>query len=154
ADLIDAKLEKGGLVYSDSGLTRYLTTIGMAVVGDQPAPEHITWRFRALRDSVPNAFALPNGSIYVHSGLLALLENEDELASVLAHEATHVLARHGYLSYRSYRKKALASTVLGSVATGSGGVTGAVAAVIAGTTQTILASTISGYSRELEADAD
>jgi beta-barrel assembly-enhancing protease len=154
ADFIDAKLEKDGLVYSDDGLTRYLTTVGMAVIGDQPVPEHVTWRFRALRDSVPNAFALPNGSIYVHVGLLALLENEDQLASVLAHEATHVLARHGYLSYRSYRKKSLASTILGSAATGSSGATGVVASVIAGATQAILANTIAGYSRELEADAD
>ena len=37
ADLIDTKLEKDGLVYSDRGLTQYLTTVGMAVVGDQPA---------------------------------------------------------------------------------------------------------------------
>jgi predicted Zn-dependent protease len=154
ADAIDAKLDKDGLVYSDTGLTQYLTTVGMAEVGDQPAPEHVTWRFRALRDSIPNAFALPNGSIYVHSGLLALLENEDQLASVLAHEATHVIAHHGYLSYRSYRKKAAASTIIGSVAVGSSGVSGAVASVIAGTTQTILASTVAGYSRELEADAD
>ena len=154
ADAIDAKLDKDGLVYSDTGLTQYLTTVGMAVVGDQPAPEHVTWRFRALRDSIPNAFALPNGSIYVHSGLLALLENEDQLASVLAHEATHVIAHHGYLSYRSYRKKAAASTIIGSVAVGSSGVSGAVASVIAGMTQTILASTVAGYSRELEADAD
>jgi len=155
ADLIDAKLEKDGLVYSDTGLTQYLTTVGMAVAGDQPAPEHVTWRFRALRDSVPNAFALPNGSIYVHSGLLALLENEDQLASVLAHEATHVLAHHGYLSYRSYRKKAAASTIIGTVGGGgSNSMAGAVASAIAGMTQTILASTVAGYSRELETDAD
>ena len=47
-----------------------------------------------------NAFALPNGSIYVFSGLLARAENDDQLAGVLAHEATHVTNRHAYIFNR------------------------------------------------------
>jgi len=50
-----------------------------------------------LRDPEPNAFALPNGSIYVTTGLLALLDNESQLAAIIAHELTHVMRRHTYM---------------------------------------------------------
>ena len=100
------------------------------------------WQFHVLRDPIPNAFALANGSIYVNTGLLAVLENEAQLASVLAHEETHVLNRHAYLENRSYRKKALAANILSGVA-----VVGVVAPAI-------LLSTVYGYSRELEKEAD
>ena len=73
-----------------------------------------------LRDPIPNAFALANGSIYVNSGLLAVLENEAQLASVIAHEQTHVLNRHPYLENRSYRKKSVAANILAGVG-GAGG---------------------------------
>jgi predicted Zn-dependent protease len=48
-----------------------------------------------LRSTVPNAFALPGGRIYVLSGLLAISQNPDELAGVLAHELGHVARRDG-----------------------------------------------------------
>ena len=70
----------------------------MATVGEKLLPpgstsERVTWRFRVMNEPLPNAFALANGSIYVTTGLLSLLENEAQLASVLAHEETHVLNR-------------------------------------------------------------
>jgi predicted Zn-dependent protease len=52
-----------------------------------------------------NAFAFPHGSIYVHTGLLARMENEDQLATVLGHEMTHVENRHMLRQQRSARNK-------------------------------------------------
>ena len=75
-------------------------------------PENVLWRFRAIRDLEINAFALPNGSIYVTTGLLSRMENEAQLAGVLAHEVTHVTNRHTYLEYRSARKKMVAIDVM------------------------------------------
>jgi predicted Zn-dependent protease len=122
-----------------------------------PAPDVVEWQFFVLRDPVPNAFALANGSIYVHTGLLALLENEAQLASVLAHEETHVLNRHGYLENRSYRKKMVAANILegaasiGSVAGGEGG---AIAELMGIAAPSVLMASVNGYSRDLEREAD
>jgi beta-barrel assembly-enhancing protease len=54
-----------------------------------------------------NAFAYPTGAIYVHSGLLARLQNEAQLATVLAHEIAHILHRHAIRHLRQERNKDL-----------------------------------------------
>lgn len=54
----------------------------------------LSYRFSIVERKEPNAFALPGGPIYVTTGLLDLVESDDELASVLAHEVGHVVARH------------------------------------------------------------
>ena len=54
-----------------------------------------------------NAFAYPTGAIYVHSGLLARLENEAQLATVLAHEISHIVQRHAIRHLREERNKDL-----------------------------------------------
>ena len=109
---LDKQLQEKGLVYNDLDTTKYITKVGQAVLPGGPEYQNVHWQFFILRDAIPNAFALPNGSIYVHTGLLAILENEAQLAGVLAHEETHVMNRHGYLENRSYRKKAAAGIIL------------------------------------------
>lgn len=52
------------------------------------------WEVAVFRDATPNAFALPGGKIGVNSGIFAVATNQDQLATVLAHEVAHVLARH------------------------------------------------------------
>ena len=154
---LDRYMDEKGMVYSDPALTEYITALGDDLLPPGPDPEHVIWRFHVLRDPIPNAFALANGSIYVNTGLLALLENEAQLASVLAHEETHVLNRHPYLENRSYRKKSLAANILAGVGAAGGGVggIGGAAAVLMGTlVPAIVESTIYGYSRELEKEAD
>jgi len=154
---LDRQIAHRGLIYDDSGLTDYLTAVGGDVLPPGPDPVNVKWQFHVLRDPIPNAFALPNGSIYVHSGLLALLENEAQLASVLAHEESHVIYRHPYLGNRSYRKKALAENILSGVAVAggaAGGIGGAAGALLGTLAPAILDSSIYGYSRELEKQAD
>jgi predicted Zn-dependent protease len=155
-DLLDRKLERDGLVYLDARLDEYLARVGRAVTPAGPVPERVAWRFRAIRDPLPNAFALANGSIYVHTGLLGLLDNEAQLASVLAHEVTHVLERHSYVSYRSYRKKmALISAIqIGTSWAPMGEVWGASLQAVGAIVPVVLAATVQGYSRELERQAD
>ena len=81
-----------GLV-PDEALQRYVQAIGADLAARSQRP-NLPWRFRVVDDPTPNAFALPGGFIYVTRGLLALMENEAELASVLGHEIGHVTARH------------------------------------------------------------
>ena len=108
------------------------------------------WRFRILRDAQPNAFALPNGTIYVHSGLLAMLQNEAQLAGILGHEVTHVVNRHSYLENRSARKKMATANIFAAV----GGAAGGGGSVLSALIPSLIVSTIYGYSRELEHEAD
>jgi predicted Zn-dependent protease len=154
---LDRYMDDKGMVYSDPQLTEYLTALGNDLQPPGPDPEHVVWRFHVLRDPIPNAFALANGSIYVNTGLLALLENEAQLASVIAHEETHVLNRHPYLENRSYRKKSVAANVLagvGAAGGGVGGIGGAASILMGALAPAIVESTIYGYSRELEKEAD
>lgn len=56
--------------------------------------ERFAWQLMLIRDRTVNAFALPGGYLGVHLGLLAVVGNRDELASVLGHELSHVTQRH------------------------------------------------------------
>jgi len=147
---LDKKFEQSGLVYEEKALAAYLDEVGRSLLGPADLQlEHVRWRFRALRSPAVNAFAMPNGSIYVHTGLLARLENEAQLAGVLAHEIIHVRNRHSYLEYRSARKKSVAIHVIGAVEeafTGLGVVT-----IASGV---FLQLSMFGYSREMEKEAD
>ena len=77
----------------DPEVTAYLDTLGDKLVNAVPGAE---WRFQffAMRDPTINAFALPGGFVGVNTGLINIADNESELASVLAHEITHVTQHH------------------------------------------------------------
>src|ERR1044071_8984046 len=89
-------------LYGDANLARYVTEVGNRVLAtshlrrsgadEQVRATPVT--FTVLDSPVINAMALPGGFIYVTRGMLAHLNNEDQLATVLAHEIGHVAARH------------------------------------------------------------
>jgi beta-barrel assembly-enhancing protease len=146
----DKRFEEQGLVYREPQLSAFVDRVGRSLLKPEDQLENVEWRFRVMRDPVVNAFAMPNGSIYVNTGLLALMENEAQLAGVLAHEIIHVRDRHSYRSYRSYRKKSLAINLL-SIAGSYTNTAGWGASLAA---QFILSLSITGYSREFEKEAD
>ena len=147
---LDKKFEEQGLVYREPQLNAYVARLGRSLLKPENQLENVVWQFRVFRDPAVNAFALPNGSIYVNTGLMARMESEAQLAGVLAHEIIHVLNRHSYLSYRSYRKKALTINLIGIAGayTGLGGWGASLAA------QFMLNLSVIGYSREREKEAD
>jgi Zn-dependent protease with chaperone function len=160
ANAVDAQYEKKGLVLHDPGLQAYVDSVGKRILGDRPTIDKVSYRFMVLRDPMINAFALPNGSVYVTTGLLALLENEAQLAGVLGHETAHVYERHPYLEYRSVRKKATAINILaiaGSwapIGPNTVGVLGAAIYAGAQVSSIVLVESVYGYSREMESQAD
>lgn len=79
-------------VLRDPGLTRYVNLVGSAVASVDPRPG-IAYRFAVLDTDEVNAFAAPGGYVFVTRGAIALMEDEAELAGVLAHEVGHVDAR-------------------------------------------------------------
>jgi predicted Zn-dependent protease len=155
ADLLDTRFERDGLVLVDESANAYLRRVGQSLIPRDLQLERVSWKFRALRDPQPNAFALPNGSIYVTTGLLTLIDNESQLAAIIAHELTHVMRRHTYVHNRSNRKKFLSMNVMAAIgAFAPGGVVGAVITIVTTVAPFIMMATIYGYSRDLEREAD
>lgn len=87
-------LAQYGGEYIKPGLNDYVLDVGLRLAAASKM-RHLSWRFTILNSPVVNAFALPGGYVYVTRGLLALANNEAELAGVLAHEIGHVNAKHG-----------------------------------------------------------
>ncbi len=80
-------------LYEDPELQQYVQELGSRIAAQSERPD-LPWTFRVIDDPVVNAFALPGGFIYVTRGILAHLNSEAELVTVLGHEIGHVTARH------------------------------------------------------------
>ena len=78
---------------ADPEVVDYLNGIGRRIAGGLDG-SYFDYRFTVVRDPRINAFAVPGGYVYVHSGLIANAKSDDEVASVLAHEIGHVHAHH------------------------------------------------------------
>jgi len=143
-------IDRSGILHRDEELEAYLNVIAKKL---QP-PEvftHIPFKILVIKNHFLNAFAYPNGAVYIHTGILATMDNEAQLATLLAHEMTHATHRHLVKQFRDIKNKtAFLSTVV--VTTGGlGGGIGDLTALL-GTIGTLGA--VSGYSRELETEAD
>jgi predicted Zn-dependent protease len=135
--------EFGG-VYDDPDLQAYVTSLGRLLAQTSELPT-LDWHFTVLDSPIVNAFALPGGYVYVTRGLLALADNEAELAGVLAHEIGHVTARHSAERH--------GQSVLGSAAAlGVGVLLGSQAAAQA--TSSVAQVAVLSYSRDQEFEAD
>ncbi len=75
-------------------LEAYVAEIGARLAAEVDGRDGVAFEFHVVEMEAPNAFALPGGYVYVSRGLLALLNDEDELANVLGHEVAHVTSRH------------------------------------------------------------
>jgi predicted Zn-dependent protease len=144
-------LERHGHVHTDASLRDYVEGVGRRLVPADFADDRLRFRFHVMRSPEPNAFALPNGSIYVTLGLLSLLENEAQLASVLAHEVTHAARYHYFRFDRQYRAKSMAMNLFSVGFLAVGGWGGLLASLGA---EALYVGTIFGYSRDLEEEAD
>jgi len=138
----------------DPAIVDYVNRVGQKIVAELPSPP-FNYHFYVIRQDVYNAFAGPAGHIFINSGLLEGMGNENELAGILAHEISHVACRHISEMVESSKKTALLT--LAGIATGIFlGVGGAATAASAVTVSSIAAgASISlAYSRENEMEAD
>jgi len=110
ADELDRELDSKGMLLETPALVSYLQSVGQPLVPKEAA-QRVRFRFHVLRSPVSNAFALPNGSIYLTVGLLAHLDNEAELAQVMGHEISHVVLRHGIKSYETNRSRIITAHI-------------------------------------------
>ncbi|WP_363318588.1 M48 family metalloprotease [Hydrogenophaga sp.] len=124
--------------------------------GDVPPElaERMAWELMISRERTVNAFALPGGYLGVNLGLLAVTERPEEVASVLAHELSHVSQRHiARLMTREERMAPwmMGAMILGALAAGSN--TQVASAAIAGSTAVAAQSQLN-FSRDMEREAD
>lgn len=137
AEEFDKALRRSGKLHKDPELNAYLQS-----VMDRLYPEFGgKLRIRALDSNQLNAFALPNGSIYINTGLLARLQNEAQLATVLAHEGAHFVYRHSYQQLENAKSMSAVALVVGMAGVP---IVGSVVAL----------GSMSGFSREHESEAD
>ena len=101
--------EYGG-VYSESAVEAATAKVVARLVSASQDPSR-TYKITILNSPVVNAFALPNGRLYVTRGLLALANDTAEVAAVLSHEIAHVTLRHASLRNELEARSALMSRV-------------------------------------------
>jgi predicted Zn-dependent protease len=88
-----AAVEEFGGVVNNPAAVEYVTNIGRRLVLKSKRSK-FGYKFGVVADTDANAFALPNGSVYVTMGFLKLIRNDAQLAAILAHEIGHVVDRH------------------------------------------------------------
>ena len=139
-----------GLV-NDPELTRYVSTLGERLAAKSPRQD-VVYRFHVADMPEANAFALPGGYVYVSRGLLALANDEDELANVIGHEIGHVAARHS----AQRETRAMGVGILSTLGTVAAGVLGGAGAAQAASQlgQVAGAGLIASYGRDQERQAD
>ena len=131
----ERQIDRSGMIVESPEIDAYLEDITRKLFPDLL----LDCRVRVVRDASMNAFALPNGAIYIHMGLLARMENEAQLATLLGHETTHIANRHAVKKRRELKNM---SAVYAAITLGGYG----------GGLFTM--ASITGYGRDQEREAD
>lgn len=142
-------IERKGLIYADQELEDYLNKV-VARLQAQSSPVDLEIRVKVIKNADLNAFAYPNGMIYIHTGLLTRINNEAQLAAVLAHEMTHCIRRHALRAFRRYTDQPAFLRAADHTLSKTRGLQDIVRFM--GFSGTMAA--MSGYLNELEAEAD
>jgi len=141
---VAAEVESQERLLKDKSVQTYVNNVGQKIarVSDR---NDIEYTFKVIDKKEINAFACPGGFIYIYTGLLETLDNEAQLAAVLAHEVSHLVARHSIKKLQNiYGYSILAQIALGDKAEGATGDIVNVAASLI----------LQGYSRDNEFEAD
>ncbi|MBC8337862.1 MAG: M48 family metalloprotease [Rhodospirillales bacterium] len=141
-------IKEFGGAYTDTKLRAYIKRTGLKLASHADG-SGLVYTFTLLNDDKVNAFALPGGYVYITRGLLALAENEAEVAGVLAHEIGHVTARHTAERYSTTQATNLGLIVLGALGSAAGVPSGIGRLAGLGAQ-----AALSSYSREQELEAD
>jgi beta-barrel assembly-enhancing protease len=141
-------LNQSGLIYEDPDLGHYLECV---VRNLQPARFNadLSFRVKVIKDPRLNAFVFPDGAIYVNTGMLAHIENEAQLAMILAHEMGHALMGHALKIFETLKSGAVPCAAIQERFTQSAAGTGGSSPVSKGS-----AVSIEAYSGSLEQEAD
>jgi len=151
------QVEREMEVIHNDEVEHWLNQIGQSLA-KAPQANAYPYYFKLLNDDSINAFALPGGPMYVHTGLLKAADSEGEVAGVLAHEMSHVALRHGAAQMSKQQTYGalfgILGAAVGAVTQGQGGQCGLLCQ--AGEIGSGLAqnSVLMKFSRGYEHDAD
>jgi predicted Zn-dependent protease len=144
------ELQSAYPICTDPFISAYINRLGHKMEAQLP-PHPFKYRFYVLEDPTMNAFAVPGGYIFMHSGFIRLMDREGELAGVLAHEISHIYARHMARMMDESKLVSIATLVGSRAAVFLGGP--AAAALLVGS-QAAGQSAMLKYSRDHEQEAD
>lgn len=138
------QLEAQYRLLADRDVVERVRRIGrlVAEISDRPA---LPWTFNVIEWKEPNAVALPGGFVYVTSSMLAFVRSDHELAAVLAHEIAHTARRHQMAMIRRSNQAAFWTIVVAVLTRDP---------AIAQGAQLVSYGLLSGYTREMEREAD
>jgi predicted Zn-dependent protease len=140
----------------DPELQAYVSRMGRSLVPSWVSPDQFNFTFSVVEDPSLNAFAMPDGTVVIHTGLLTALESEAQFATVIGHEIAHATHLHGYRGYKQQSK--MKWLRIGAAAGGIvvGAKTDSVlAGVLTGVGSSLaLGAVVNGHGRDLEDDAD
>lgn len=146
------KIKAHMALVEDGEILTYVRSVGNRIVKHVGTTPY-EYQFFIVDESVPNAFAIPGGYIFIYRGLMEILGSEGELASILSHELAHIQARH--------IQRRLEEGRLLSVAALAGVLAGAFLGMGGGASQAVAMGSLAGaqsfqlkYSRENEVEAD
>lgn len=144
AEEMRTEIRQKGMILRNDSVQSYIDSLGKRLV-PAGSEKYITFNFYVLKEPSINAFALPQGTIFLHAGLLARMKNESQLAFVMAHEINHIVRRHMLEYYFKFTRTVVAAKVTDLFLTplGVGSIIGL----------TAMAS-INGYGREKESESD
>ena len=148
-------LRNSGELYDNPELEAYLESLVENMMGEELEQANLSIDFMIVKRPSLSAWVYPYGTIAVHTGLLANLENEAQLAAILSHEVAHFIHRHSYREMMLEKKQSLIGQGIGLLATAAAASqTGAIDTSLmkAGSFYTELVT--NGYSRKLEYQAD
>jgi len=156
-EMVARQIRGSGGYLDDPEVNDYLNELGHRLVAARPDSPW-DFEFSAMADPVVNAFAVPGGFVFVNVGLILMTQTESELASVLAHEITHV-TQHHYVRNLSAQKNAVilqiaAMLVAIAAATKGGSQGGQVASAAMATAQGMAIQSQLNYTRQNEYEAD
>ena len=137
-------------IVDEPSVNSYVTHLGKRILQTLDS-QPFDYQFFVLNTPDLNAFAVPGGKVFLNSGIILAMENEDELAAVISHEIGHVVARH--IAKQSEKGKTLSLATLGTILAGLvlGGKTGA---AMATTGMAAAETAMLKYSRDDELEAD
>ncbi len=90
---MNTAIHKENRILQDDLWQEYVNNIGQKIVGVCDRKD-LEYHFTVIDSNIVNAFATPGGYLFFYTGLLKIMENEAELAAVISHEVSHVVARH------------------------------------------------------------
>mgnify|MGYP005850548269 CR=1 FL=1 len=143
-----AQIEREMEVVQNPELNRWLQELGEKLAR-APEADKYPYSFKIVHEPSINAFALPGGPTFTHTGLIAQADNESQVAGVLGHEIAHVALRHG-TNQASKAQLLQLPAVLGGAMAG-GGITGTLAQLGIGLGAN---GVLMKFSRNAETDAD